>query len=93
MKTLSLLLLLLQTAVVHAQSKKTEISILSTIHGAHKVNPNYSYDSLFRFLEIQNPDVLAVEIRQEDMDSSTAYLEQNYPFEMYACIEALINIQ
>lgn len=85
MKIPFLLLLVLQTTLVHAQSKKTEIFILSTIHGAHKLNPHYTYDTLF--LEKQNQDVLAVEIRQEDIDSSIAYLKDNYPYEMYTCIK------
>lgn len=69
-----------------AQSIKSEVLIISTIHGAHKVNPNYSYDSLFAFIEKYNPDIIVVEIRKEDIDSSESYLKNNYPFEMYECI-------
>ena len=71
---------------VKAQSEKSEVIIISTIHSAHQLNPNYSYDSLFGFLEVFNPDVIGIEIRNEDMDSSEAYLKKNYPYEMYACI-------
>lgn len=61
------------------------IAIISTIQGAHKTNPNYSYDSLFLFIERYNPDIIGVEIRSEDLDSSTTYLRKNYPFEIYEC--------
>lgn len=69
-----------------AQSIKSEVLIISTIHGAHKVNPNYSYDSLFAFIEKYNPDIIGVELRKEDIDSSVSYLKSNYPYEMYECI-------
>lgn len=69
------------------QEKMSEVIIISTIHGAHKTNPNYSYDSLFKFIEKYNPDIIGVEIREEDIDSSSAYLKNNYPFEMYECIK------
>jgi hypothetical protein len=53
---------------------------------AHKSNPNYSYASLFTFIEEYEPDVIGVEIRSEDIDSSYRYLQRNYPFEMYECL-------
>jgi hypothetical protein len=70
-----------------AQEKISEVLIISTIHGAHNSNPNYSYDSLFVFIEKYNPDVIGVEIRHEDIDSSISYLKSNYPFEMYECLK------
>lgn len=69
-----------------AQQKQSEVLIISTIHGAHKINPNYSYDALFSFIEKFNPDIVGVEIRNEDIDSSLSYLKINYPYEMYAPI-------
>lgn len=70
-----------------SQEKIGEVVIISTIHGAHKSNPNYSYDSLFEFIEQFNPDIIGVEIRAEDIDSSVTYLKNNYPFEMYESIK------
>lgn len=70
-----------------AQTMKSEVLIISTIHGAHKVNPSYSYDSLFTFIEKYNPDIIGVELRKEDIDSSVSYLKSNYPYEMYECIK------
>ena len=69
----------------------TEVIICSSIHGAHTTNPNYSYDVLFAFVESYNPDIIGVEIRKEDMDSSVSYLKNNYPFEMYECIKRYKN--
>lgn len=70
-----------------SQEKISEVVIISTIHSAHEKNPNYSYDSLFKFIEKYNPEIIGIEIRKEDMDSSLAYLKNNYPFEMYKSIE------
>lgn len=72
---------------VVSQEKINEVVIISTIHGAHKTNPNYSYDSLFKFIEQFNPDIIGVEIREEDIDSSVTYLKNNYPFEMNESIK------
>ncbi len=69
-----------------AQGIKREVLIISTIHEAHKVNLNYSNDSLFAFIEKYNPDIIGVEIRKEDIDSYVSYLKSNYPYEMYECI-------
>ena len=70
-----------------SQERMSEVVIISTIHKAHELNPNYSYDSLFKFIEKYNPDIIGVEIRREDIDSSVAYLKNNYPFEMYESIK------
>jgi pheromone shutdown protein TraB len=67
---------------VSCQKPHTEITVCSTIHGAHQSNPNYSYNNLFAFIDSCNPDVLGVELRKEDLDSSQTYLSRSYPFEM-----------
>src|SRR5690606_9807764 len=82
-----LLFLFLPMVSVMSQSSKTEVLVISTLHGAHEVNPNYSYADLFSFIEAFNPDVLGVEIRAEDLTRPAAYLKQNYPYEMYICRE------
>jgi len=73
------------------QEQITEVIICSTIHGAHRINPNYSYDTLFTFVEKYNPSIIGIEIRKEDIDSSIIYLKNNYPFEMYECIKKYPN--
>jgi hypothetical protein len=65
--------------------------VISTIHSTHKENPNYTYEDLFSFVEAYDPDIIGVEIRAEDMDSSRNYLANNYPFEMYESIERFTN--
>jgi hypothetical protein len=69
-----------------AQTVKSEVLLISTIHGGHTINPQYSYDSLFAFIDRYNPDLIGVEVREEDMDSSIFYLKSNYPYEMYHSI-------
>jgi hypothetical protein len=87
-KTIILILSLLSYLPISGmtQEKKSEVLIISTIHGAHRTNPNYSFDTLFKFVEKFNPDIIGVEIRAEDIDSSFTYMKKNYPFEMYECI-------
>jgi len=89
MKQITLLIVLI--ALFSCQKQKTEVIICGTIHGAHKSNPNYTYEDLFSFIESQNPNIIGIEIRQEDMDSTVNYLKNNYPFEMYECINKYKN--
>lgn len=67
----------------YAQSPQTEVHVISTIHAAHKTNKNYTYEDLFVFIDKLNPDVVGVEIRPEDKDSSSNFLKNMYPYEMY----------
>jgi hypothetical protein len=61
-----------------------QIHVVPALHNIHKVNTNYNYDSLKVILQRINPDVLIVEIRQEDLDRDTSFLRKNYPVEMWA---------
>jgi len=81
-----LIKILFALALFSCQQHKTEVSLCGTIHGAHKSNPNYTFDDLFTFIESYNPDIIGVEIRGEDMDSTLNYLKRHYPSEMYECI-------
>lgn len=74
--------LCLVAGVVSCVGPQTEVTICSAIHGAHKSNPNYSYDDLFAFIEEQHPDVIGVEIRPEDMQLHDSLLTNYYPYEM-----------
>lgn len=62
---------------------QTRVCLLPALHGLHKANPRYSYDSLRAIIGSIQPDVIAVEIRPEDISADTAYLKRNYPFEMW----------
>lgn len=90
-KYIPFLALFLFPLVLLSQNKKTEVLLCSAIHGAHTKNPNYSYNDLFLFIEKYNPDVIGVEIRESDIDSSTTYLKHLYPFEMYESIHRFKN--
>ncbi len=86
MKYFKLFIILVIIPFFSCQNKKTDVTICATIHHLHKLNQHYSYDSLFSFIQLDNPDVIGVEIRENDMDSSINYLKHSYPFEMYTCI-------
>lgn len=60
----------------------TEVLVLPTLHGAHEMNPNYTYDDLMEIMESYNPDIVGVEIRPEDINTDGAVLEVFYPQEM-----------
>lgn len=64
-------------------NSQTHIYLIPTIHGLHKTNQQYNYDSLRNIISKLNPDVIAVEIRSEDMNKDSNYLKKNYPFEMW----------
>jgi len=68
------------TSQVAAQQKTYLIPVL---HGLHKTNQAYNYDSLKAIISRLKPDVIAVEIRPEDIGSDTTYLKKNYPLEMW----------
>lgn len=65
--------------------KKTEVMILGTIHGMHKDNDYYSFDDVFSIVDAFSPDVIGLEIREEDMLESREYLSKYYPYEMIEC--------
>lgn len=59
------------------------VYLIPVLHGLHQTNPEYTYDSVQAIVARLKPDVIAVEIRAEDLASDTAYLKQNYPLEMW----------
>lgn len=59
-----------------------KVYFIPTIHSFHKVNDNYNYDSLKQIVSALNPDIIAVEIRPEDIHQDSVYLSKNYPYEM-----------
>ncbi|SCG82315.1 hypothetical protein DW1_0706 [Proteiniborus sp. DW1] len=65
-----------------SNTEKTELMILGTIHGMHKDNKYYSYDDVFSIIDSFRPDVIGVEIREEDILQPREYLEKYYPYEM-----------
>ncbi|MFD1079627.1 hypothetical protein, partial [Longispora fulva] len=51
------------------------------LHGAHEMNPNYTYDDLMEIVKAYQADVIGVEIRQEDMALDNDTLDKFYPLE------------
>ncbi|HYH14474.1 MAG TPA: hypothetical protein VD794_04615 [Flavisolibacter sp.] len=66
-----------------AAFSQTTIYLIPALHSMHKTNVRYNYDSVRTTIQRINPDVIAVEIRNEDINADTAYLKQNYPYEMW----------
>ncbi len=66
---------------------KTEVVVCGTLHGYHKKNTAYSYQNLYAFIEAYNPDVIGVEIRPEDIDTTVKFLRNYYPKEMVDVVE------
>lgn len=62
---------------------RNNILLVPSLHGLHQTNKRYNYDSLQRIIRRFRPDIIAVEIRNEDLDADTFYLQKNYPAEMY----------
>ncbi len=62
---------------------QTKVYLIPTLHGIHKKNPQYTYDSIKAVVARIKPDVIAVEIRPEDIQEDSGYLKNNYPFEMW----------
>jgi hypothetical protein len=62
---LTALFICLSGNVLFAQ--KTQVLLLPTIHNAHETNPKYSYQNLLKIIENFKPDIIAIEIRPEDM--------------------------
>ena len=60
----------------------TEVLVLPTLHKAHEMNKNYTYDDLMEIIKKYDPDVVGVEIRPEDIELQSVILEAFYPKEM-----------
>jgi len=63
-------------------AQKTQLLLLPTVHTAHRTNPKYSFANVIKIIENFKPDIIAVEIRPEDMDMDTTYLKLFYQPEM-----------
>lgn len=59
-----------------------EVLVLPTLHGAHELNDNYTYDDLMQIAKAFDPDVIGVEIRPVDMEMNSDSLDKFYPIEM-----------
>ena len=65
-----------------SMAQQTTLLLLPTVHAAHAKNPKYSFANVFKIVENFKPDIIAVEIRPEDMDMDTTFLKMFYNPEM-----------
>ncbi|HEV7349900.1 hypothetical protein [Telluribacter sp.] len=89
--SVGLLVLFAGLPVALAQTTNTQVLLLPTLHGAHKLNKNYTYEDIRTIIEKFNPDIIGVEIRPEDMQRDSTYLKGLYPHEMRAVREQFPN--
>jgi hypothetical protein len=75
--------LILVSLLAAAAFSQTQVVLIPTIHGLHRTNRQYNYDSLKAIVKQINPDVIAVEIRSIEVNADTNYLKKNYPYEMW----------
>jgi len=64
-------------------SAQTKVHLIPVLHGMHQTNIYYTYDSVKALVERTGADVVAVEIRPEDVARDSHYLKKNYPYEMW----------
>lgn len=69
--------------LVSCKTADSKIYLLPTLHSIHKINANYDYRHLKETVVEINPDIIAVEIRPEDISQDSLYLKKNYPYEMW----------
>ncbi len=77
---LFLLLLVIASATCFSQAK---VLLLPVLHGLHKTNRAYNYDTLQNIIKRIQPGIVAVEMRPFDLAHDSAYLKKNYPLEMW----------
>ena len=66
----------------------TSVLVIPSIHKRLAGNSRYSYADLYSLVTVFQPDLVGVEIRQEDLARPDAYLHHNYPEEMVALAQA-----
>ena len=58
------------------------VMVIPSVHRLLNTNPNYSYTKLYDLVAAFHPDIVGIEIRQEDLGRPEPYLQSNYPREM-----------
>lgn len=75
-------MLMLSQLISPSFAQKTELLILPTIHAGHKKNVSYNFNHLRNIIKNFKPDIIALEIRPEDLNQDTIYLHKFYNPEM-----------
>ena len=73
---------------ISAAGPATSVLVIPSIHKRLDGNPRYSYADLYSLVAAFHPNLVGVEIRQEDLARPEAYLHHNYPEEMVALAQA-----
>ena len=88
-----LLFIIVYVHTTLAAAQKTHVFLLPTIHRLHASNEKYSYSNLLSLISNYKPDIIALEIRPEDMEQDTSYLKKLYPPEMIMVRDTFHNIK
>ncbi len=62
---------------------QNSVYLIPTLHQLHQTNTHYNYDSLRAIVARLKPEVIAVQIRNEDIREDSAYLKRHYAYEMW----------
>lgn len=65
-----------------AASRPARVMVIASMHQRHATSSSYTYGDLYAAVAHVAPDLVGVEIRQEDLERSDEYLSRNYPLEM-----------
>ncbi len=75
-------------SAISAARPATSVLVIPSIHKRLAGNSRYSYVDLYSLVAAFQPDLVGVEIRQEDLARPDAYLHHNYPEEMVVLAQA-----
>lgn len=81
-------LLVLGTLCFYASAQQKQVMVLSTLHGLHKTNPNYSYEDVIAVVNAFDPEVIGVEIRPEEINADREDVKGLYPHEMCMLLDS-----
>ncbi|HWU74766.1 MAG TPA: hypothetical protein VN137_14885 [Sphingomonas sp.] len=74
-----------------ASSRPARVIVIASMHKRHASSTSYTYADLYAAVAHFAPDLVGVEIRQEDLGRSDDYLSRNYPAEMIHLSHAYAN--
>ena len=80
---------LLSGHAIAAGAAPTRVLVIPSSHKLLAANPLYDYARLYALVAAFTPDLVGVEIRQEDLERPETYLKHNYPQEMIGTRTAL----
>ena len=80
--------ILFEGSGLSAAEPATRVLVIPSLHKRLAGNPRYSYADLYALVAAFHPDLVGVEIRQEDLARPGAYLHHNYPEEMVTLADA-----